>query len=133
MDSWTPGWIGFSLDSNASNGSELKVRILVAKLSQRLCCRADDQAQSSKAGQARCINFRYAFLGIVVVLVPMETNRVGHDGPVVQLQPQKPTELDMDLTLKSNFEHHLSIWMEWGMFLNILFWDQAGNCRQLKV
>ena len=26
-------WIGFSLDSNASNGSKLKVRILVAKLS----------------------------------------------------------------------------------------------------
>ena len=33
MDFRTPGWIGFSLDSNASNGSELKVRILVAKLS----------------------------------------------------------------------------------------------------
>ena len=34
-DIWISGhiWIGFSLDSNASNGSELKVRILVAKLS----------------------------------------------------------------------------------------------------
>ena len=29
------------------------------------------------------IDFRYGFLGIFLVLVPMETNRVGHEGLVV--------------------------------------------------